>query len=245
MIFYFSGTGNSKWVAERIADHLGEEVCNIIDEKNAKFSFEKAQRVGIVFPVYAWDAPQVVKNFAGKLQLNGAYAFAVCTCAEESGHTIKKLSKIIPLESGYSISMPSNYMMGRADVENEEVAAAKIEAAKSKIEDICAELKNNAKTFNVTEGKGAFLKSYFISGGFNRFARKTKPFYVNEDLCISCGLCETACPASAIKIKDGKPAWVKEECYKCLSCINRCPQRAIEHGKESVCKGRYYFKESI
>ena len=31
MIFYFSGTGNSRWVAERLGELLGESVYSIAD----------------------------------------------------------------------------------------------------------------------------------------------------------------------------------------------------------------------
>ena len=31
MIFYFSGTGNTKWVASQIADAIGEELLYIPD----------------------------------------------------------------------------------------------------------------------------------------------------------------------------------------------------------------------
>ena len=31
MILYFSGTGNSKYVAKRIADALGDEIVNLND----------------------------------------------------------------------------------------------------------------------------------------------------------------------------------------------------------------------
>lgn len=64
MIFYFSGTGNSKWVAENLAGLLHEKtadisVLNFESDGNKKFIEEIAQGIkndeyiGFVFPVYA------------------------------------------------------------------------------------------------------------------------------------------------------------------------------------------------
>ena len=36
MIFYFSGTGNSLYIAKNIAEHAGEKLISISDEMNKK-----------------------------------------------------------------------------------------------------------------------------------------------------------------------------------------------------------------
>ena len=41
-------------------------------------------------------------------------------------------------------------------------------------------------------------------------------FHVQQDLCISCGLCVRDCPQSIIELKDDYPVVVNEE--KCLRC---------------------------
>jgi MinD superfamily P-loop ATPase len=76
---------------------------------------------------------------------------------------------------------------------------------------------------------------------FNTFARSTRSFSV-DDNCNSCGLCERICPIDAIELQNGRPVWVKKHCTQCLGCINRCPQRAIQHGTGTAKRGRYYFK---
>jgi NAD-dependent dihydropyrimidine dehydrogenase PreA subunit len=238
MIFYFSGTGNSKWVAEELADKLNCTAENIINVKDKAYTFAEGDKVGLVFPVYAWGVPQVVIEFAEKLNVNGAFTFAICTCGSEVGNTMKSLAGVIPLNSSYSIVMPNNYVIGYA-VDSEEEVQRKLGNAKEKLNIISREIDQGICKSDITKGSLAFLKSGIIAPLFNKFARNTKPFFAKED-CNSCGLCEEVCPLDTIKLENGKPVWGKE-CYQCLACINRCPKQAIEYGKSSVGKGRYYF----
>ena len=109
MIFYFSGTGNSRWVAQQIAAHTGDSVYDITALKTLP-PLEGEQRVGLVFPIYAWGAPEPVRAFAKALQPGGAFTFGVCTCGSEAGLAMKKLP--LPLDSCYSLVMPNNYIIG-------------------------------------------------------------------------------------------------------------------------------------
>ena len=52
-----------------------------------------------------------------------------------------------------------------------------------------------------------------------------------SDACISCGHCETICPAEAIQLNDeGNPTWIKHECFMCFGCLRLCPAKAIRYG---------------
>ncbi len=66
MIFYFSGTGNSAWVARQLAHLTGDVACDITTLAHTP-DVQKEEQVGFVFPVYAWGASEVMTNFASKL----------------------------------------------------------------------------------------------------------------------------------------------------------------------------------
>ena len=74
MILFFSGTGNSNYVAKRIADALGDEIVNLNARIKASdsSSIETGERVIIVTPTYAWRIPRVVRDWLLKTELRGA-----------------------------------------------------------------------------------------------------------------------------------------------------------------------------
>lgn len=90
MIFYFSGTGNSAWVARQIAKAQQEELLAIAEEinKNKEYVLKDGEKVGFVFPVYAWGPPGIVLRFIRQLKMkNPEYLFFVCTCGDDTGRT--------------------------------------------------------------------------------------------------------------------------------------------------------------
>lgn len=58
---------------------------------------------------------------------------------------------------------------------------------------------------------------------------KYEPKYpvINSDKCISCKLCEKACPYFAISSKDNVIKVDKQKCFGCGLCESRCPSKAI------------------
>lgn len=244
MIYYFSGTGNSKWVAEELARRTGDEVQSIAAlQKDGSVSVYAncGSRIGVVFPIYAWGAPLIVERFCKSLtMMEGVYAYAVCTCGDEAGLALKRLKKMFDFRAAWSVAMPNNYVIG-FDLDTPEQEAKKVEAASGKLENIAKSILAGESVYEVNEGAGARMKTGFIRPMFNTFARSTRSFSV-DDNCNSCGLCERICPIDAIELQNGKPVWVKKHCTQCLGCINRCPQRAIQHGTGTAKRGRYYFK---
>lgn len=238
MIYYFSGTGNSKWVAEQLALKTEDTAVNIISCSAAP-SVE-SQTIGIVFPIYAWKAPEPVLEFVKKLSGKPVFSYGVCTCGEEAGYAMENLSEIFHLDSMYSISMPNNYIIA-SDVESDEIISAKIAKAKERLIVIADQVNYRQSVCDVKKGKLPWIKSNLINFGFNQVARSTKPFRVTN-ACTSCGLCARICPSDTIKMIDGKPHWDKK-CYQCMACINRCPEKAIQYLKWTRKRGRYYFTE--
>ena len=255
MIFYFSGTGNSKWVAENLAGLLHEKtgdisVLNFESDDNKKYIEEIVQGIkndeyiAFVFPVYAWGAPEIVIDFAKKLGKpeGSSFTFAVVTCGEEAGYTLKNFSKIIPLKSSYSLVMPNNYVVG-SDLEDEGTVLSVLRNAKEEVKRMAEELIAKKEVYRVHEGLGAGLKSRLVNFGFNKFARSTKSFYTT-DVCTGCGLCAKNCPAHTITMENNRPVW-GSQCYQCLKCINCCPAAAIQYGKATETRGRYTIEKYL
>ena len=123
MIYYFSGTGNSKWVAEEIARRTGDEaqsIAGLVKGGPTVVYAGKDARIGVVFPIYAWGAPPIVERFCKSITLAGAYAFTVCTCGDEAGKAMRRPKKIFTYQGAWSVKMPNNYIVGY-DVDSSEL----------------------------------------------------------------------------------------------------------------------------
>lgn len=249
MIFYFSGTGNSYATARFLSEKLGETLIDItqaVEKNETEYSLEENEKLGFVFPVYAWAPPKAVLDFVKKLVLHWEkqpYTFGVCTCGGAAGNAIDVLEdaltkKGLVLASGYSVIMPNNYFV-TPGVNFQEKQEEILHRARETWERILEALQQQKQGFfRVKKGKAAGFLTAAISPAFQCFATLTKPFYVTQD-CIACGLCERICTAHCIELKDGTPSWTKDRCNMCLACFNRCPQGAIQYGKKTKEKGQY------
>ncbi len=68
---------------------------------------------------------------------------------------------------------------------------------------------------------------------------------INEEKCISCGLCEEACRFDAILVPDrtGDPYGIDEvACDGCAACVYHCPVEAITMREPQV--GEWYISET-
>lgn len=243
VIYYFSGTGNSKWIAEELAKRNNDTVQSIpeliADGPTAVYAGADC-RIGIVFPVYAWGVPAIVERFCRAIRVEkGAYAYAVCTCGDEAGFSMRRLKRFFPLAAAWSFVMPNNYIPG-FDVDSPELEHNKIEAARESLVSVSQCIAQNKREYDVREGSAARFKTAVVRPLFHTFARSTKPFYTTE-LCNGCAVCANGCPTHTIRMREGKPVWEAPQCEQCMRCINLCPKTAIQYGKGTLHRGRYHF----
>ena len=245
MIFYFSATGNSKYVADRIAAATGDKTISITDCcKGDCFSFDEADKtVGIISPTYAWGLPIIVREFLQKLTLHTKpdYLWFAATYGTTPGQTgrfaddILK-SKGLSLSASFSVKMPDTWTP-IFDLSDKEKVSCINERAESEIERIIRQVADR-EAGDYMKNKIPLCLAKAVHGIEYDSMRKTKHFAV-EASCIGCGLCARNCPVSAIEIKDGRPVWLKEQCVMCLGCLHRCPKFAIQYNGRTKKHGQY------
>jgi hypothetical protein len=84
MIFYYSGTGNTRWAAETIARRTDEQLLFIPDELkgDCHYTLKKGELIGFCFPTHGWQPPHIVREFVRRLRIDDAaapYCFALTT----------------------------------------------------------------------------------------------------------------------------------------------------------------------
>lgn len=247
MILYYSGTGNSRYVAKRLSEVTGETAMSLNEmiKANNYSPIETGERLVIVTPTYAWRIPRLVSAWLHKTKLIGAKrAWFVMTCGSEIGNAAKysrTLSNGLQLEymGTAQIIMPENYI-AMFDAPEKDEARAIVAAAEASIERAGECIAAGKAQPTPPCGIADRIKSGPVNPVFYKFCVGAKAFTVSDE-CISCGKCEKLCPTNSVKLIDGKPVW-GEGCTHCMACICYCPSEAIEYGKISLGKPRYHFE---
>ena len=255
MILWYSGCGNSRFVADTLSKELGDERMIFIPEaarNGMALEFGPDESLGIVFPVYSWSVPKLVSEFLRTVLIKGkpAYIFAACTCGDETGLTEKHLKKDLSrqgleLDAFFSFQMPETYInLPGFKLDTPENALRKTESTKASLKDAVVLIKERAKgSFNKLKGGSSFLKSNILKPLFYGLLITDRKFQVSDD-CIGCGICARNCPLQNITMENGRPHW-NGHCTNCMSCYHRCPKNAINFGSATQNKGQYYFKLRI
>ena len=66
LVAYFSGTGNSMYVAKEIAKHTNAEVINILEKNSFEQINQETKRLIIVCPMHHHGIPRAVKKWIGE-----------------------------------------------------------------------------------------------------------------------------------------------------------------------------------
>ena len=249
MLFYFSATGNSKYVADKIARNERDRLISIpeaISEKSFVYTLGEYEKVGFVTPTYFYGLPTIIPYFIERLELNnikGNYFYHVLTCGSKTGEAGESLNKALQkkgctLSARYGVRMVETYIP-MFKIPNEMKVRHFLDEAEEQINIICKAIQNCAY------GDQNTVKGLFARGKTNLayplyvYGRRTKRFKVNEN-CIKCGLCERVCPCQAIEVNEYGPVWKQKRCVQCLGCLHRCPVQAIRYKKLSENRGRYH-----
>ena len=259
MIFYFSGTGNSKWAAKTLALETGDTLVSIpeVIKSNCSFTLTKDEHVGFIFPIHGWRVPNIVKEFLTKLTIKTLgedtshvkhYCFCLVTAGDSIGKAMERFQQqlksvtvndALSLKAVCSLIMPESYVgLPGMDVDTKEKELEKKELASKQLKEFSNILKQRPhKDSNQIWGWNQLIRgpipSFFsgpVGGFFERFLVTDKPFHVDSRRCVKCGICANVCPVSDIKGGLGfEPEWLHNG--KCLTCFS-CYHHCPHHAIE-------------
>ncbi len=252
IIYYFSGTGNARhvaqWVTEKaIANNWNSKMIDIGKLENRRnIQIEENTLVGFISPTHGFNYPPVMMKFILNLPRSSNRIFLMNTRAglKMGKFFLPGLSGIALLFSAliflfkgnkilgmFPVDLPSNWISLHPGLK-QDVIQSIYEKRKQQVEDfadILIEDKSNFKGLKdiVQDLLIAPISIFYYLFGRFVFAKS----FVASKSCNLCGLCVKTCPIKAIKVVGKKPFWT-HKCESCMHCINICPERAIEtaHG---------------
>lgn len=257
MIFYFSGTGNTRWAAKELAKNTGERLVYIPDviKGNCTFTLGEGERLGLVFPIHGWRVPRLVIRFLEKLNINydGHYTYVLCTAGDSIGKALDRMRPYMHIDAAFSLTMPESYVgLPFMDVDTKEKEQQKQNQAAKDLTLVIDAVMDMRTAEGRPYGWDKLVRGPipgFFSGPVGAFFVKylvtDKHFHVEEDRCIKCGICAEVCPVEDIDGGKGKiPQWKHHnDCLTCFTCYHHCPKHAIEYGHRTQKKGQYFFKD--
>lgn len=247
-IYYFSGTGNSFFVAKELHTHFaGSSMESIMNFRQKEIVKAGEDEIVIVCPIHHYGIPIVAEEFINKIETERSTPLSIiCTAEFPNGIAMGQVNKLckkkdLNLQRSFYLKMPTNYVIGSKMLSQQDIEKTYTQAA-VKI----------GKILNLIESRKRYVEGdstiyRIITSAKTRYDEYRKRYGVYDadffitDKCKRCGKCEINCPSKNISM-DGEPQW-KGECLACLRCINICPTQAIEFGEKSLGKDRYFNQE--
>lgn len=244
MVFYFSGTGNSLYIARRLAKDTNEQLVSIAEcmlHNQYEFTLKDDEKIGYVYPVIACAPPDIVTDFMRKVRFHGytdQYIYSVLNCAGTPEYTSRIMKETgeksgYPVCGFYEVLMPGNYITKKQHLPEEKVQQY-LKECDAKIDAIECSIRKKERNYKKEK------HSYLLSYGLHKLAvlEKTEKFIFGDE-CVKCGKCADICSMCAISLKDGCYIRDEKRCAFCLACVNVCPTRALQVGKKTQGNPQY------
>ena len=206
LVFFFSATGNSLYVARQLGGDKAE-LRSISQEIHNENPVYEAEEIGFVCPVYCFIPPAIVQDFIARSTFKADYFFTVGTYGAHSTifpEFVDKFAKEHGVQMNYisTIQMVDTYLP-YFDADRE---------------------KADPKNQRIPERIAAILAS--INSRENYIQTVTQKIVFSTDACVGCGVCTSVCPHGSWKVvaEKGVP---EGDCENCLACVHNCPQKAI------------------
>lgn len=249
MILYFSGTGNSRYAAELIAKVTGDTAQSLFDALRGgrPGRYESDRPYVFVTPTYGWRIPRLVEDHLRASAFSGSRAaYFVMTCGGgigAAGRWNARLCDALGLEyrGTAGIVMPENYL-AMFPVPDARRAAAILRRARPEICRAAEHIAREEPLPKVGVTPVGLLNSAAVNPFFRKYLVHARLFYATP-ACVGCGTCVRLCPTGNVRLEAGRPVW-GDACVHCMACIGACPARAIEYGKRTRTRNRYYNTET-
>lgn len=228
---FFSGTGNSAYIAQRFSDKM-KIACHSIEE-NLDFNalLQAEDIIAVCYPIYGSCVPRIMREFAMKYSsiLCEKKLIIFCTQMMFSGdgsHAFARLFSGCECNVIYTehFNMPNNISNFALFPIRDSERIRKRRNANKKLEVACKNIQNGIRK---RRGWGSFstLLGKVQNSSWQSIEKKQKGSFQTDSTCNACGLCVKRCPMQNLALTS-TGIMQKDNCTLCYRCVNICPQRA-------------------
>lgn len=246
---YFTGTGNALDACRTVLSTLEEAGYETSIEEmvagSGTVTLPRCDWLVITFPVYAWRPPRIVRRFLNRLQLSETgeerKPVKVLVIAVDGGDGMRaasdgrrlltrKLGGRIDVRVADRVQYPINWTQF-IPPDPVDTALREISEGRERV---------RVLTRDAVAGSTHYYRPQVFSMVISRLVGllfgwlgrgMLSQFFIANDRCTSCRICEKRCPVGAIHMipigSDApRPRW-RTSCESCNRCINICPEKAI------------------
>lgn len=231
LTIYFSGTGNSKYIAEQFSHRMGW-ACHSIEE-TVEFAplIQAADTICFCYPIYGSSVPRLMREFVAQHAplLADKALVILCTQMMFSGDGAYAFTRLLPGSSERVVyaahfNMPNNISNFWLFPITEGERRRKLRAANKKLKRVCADIQNG-----VVKRRGWSRFAHWLgasqSTGWPAIEEKRRSSFQTDADCTRCGLCAKLCPMHNLQITAEGVAQ-RDNCMLCYRCVNVCPTKA-------------------
>lgn len=244
IIYTFSGTGNSLYVANFLKqklDQLGVEttIYNIrypID-KDLVPSPNDFDYVGFSYPIHGFNAPKPFVDFVKMLPpsaIKGKKYFIAKNSGEPffANNSSSALTAKILKKKGYVLTLEHHFLMPYNIMFNYPQGLIKSMYVYSNAmsELFAKEVLDDHELFRIKHSAISRMISFFIRIEWIAGPINSKLCFVKKKKCTECGVCLKSCPTNSLYINKKGKIKMHSSCAICMACAFNCPQDAFYMG---------------
>ncbi|MCL1845247.1 MAG: EFR1 family ferrodoxin [Defluviitaleaceae bacterium] len=257
LTLYFSGTGNTKYLAELFSRKMNAACFSIEDESNIKIAAHDT--IAFCYPVYCSRVPRIMREFVHRNMgaLRGKKLIIFATQMKFSGDGARVFCDMFEpgtIEVIYAEHFNMQQNMGNTPFFNlwapsEKSAQKYLHKTEAKLNRVCADIKNGVvKLRGFAFGsqmlgmiQGIFWQRDTKSPAAERAEKKMQSGIKIHKECNACGICVKICPMKNLSADHGQIKHLNN-CTVCYRCVNLCPQKAITVFLHAKPRWQYYLQ---
>lgn len=244
MVFYFTGTGNSLYVAKQL-DEARVSIPQALRQNDLTY---QAEAIGVVCPIYGHEMPGMVKEFLKKATFETRYFYLILTYGNIHGGAAELAEQFLAeygKKADYinTIVMVDNFLPA-FDME-EQLALDPQKKVEEHIAAIKADIDSRMQYRQpVTQADRDWHQAFLQRSAGTPKGQWHSLYRITED-CIGCGICTRVCPAGCIHLENQMAVNTGENCQVCMACIHHCPKNAIQLTMQEKNPEARYHNEHI
>lgn len=253
-VCFYSGAGNTEFLAKKIVKSFKDNSCSVhisrITEDSIKDIEDDFDILGVGFPIYFREAPELIYDFLKNLDGKGRPIFLFVTKGLYSGNAVKNIMNFSIVRKFQPVGSIEFFMPGTDFLilftRKNSLLEKFLKSIHSR--NIDQKVTNFREMLQALSPAKIPLKKWYTF--FDDYIVKKletlydnhhrdciEKFYSKPDICIECMKCIKKCPKNNIifdeHIKFGA------RCDVCFRCINHCPVESIQIGNITEGHVRY------